>query len=220
MKYKHVFICTYGRSGSTLLQGVLNSLDGVLIRGENHEFCYELYKAFSKLKEVTTMVTEENDVTSHPWYGATKINIDQARLDIKKVVRNVLLGDKTEKQFETLGFKEIRYPYLSDLEEYLEFLINTFDKSAIIFNTRNIEETLKSGWWPEQDPVSSRKIISNFIKIAKNFNEKHADTFLIDYENVKNLDNKLHDLFDFLECKPNNKKLKKVLSVKHSYLHE
>ena len=29
----YVFICTYGRSGSTLLQGVLNSIPGYLIRG-------------------------------------------------------------------------------------------------------------------------------------------------------------------------------------------
>src|SRR5688572_1085508 len=31
----HLFIVTYGRSGSTLLQGVLNSIPGYLIRGEN-----------------------------------------------------------------------------------------------------------------------------------------------------------------------------------------
>ena len=34
LKFDYIFIISYGRSGSTLLQGVLNSIDGVLIRGE------------------------------------------------------------------------------------------------------------------------------------------------------------------------------------------
>jgi hypothetical protein len=33
----YVFIVTYGRSGSTLLQGVLNSIPGYLVRGENRQ---------------------------------------------------------------------------------------------------------------------------------------------------------------------------------------
>ena len=31
----HVFVMTYGRSGSTLLMGILNSIPGWLLRGEN-----------------------------------------------------------------------------------------------------------------------------------------------------------------------------------------
>jgi hypothetical protein len=38
IKYGSILIVTYGRSSSTLLQGVLNTIDGVRVTGENFEF--------------------------------------------------------------------------------------------------------------------------------------------------------------------------------------
>jgi hypothetical protein len=48
----HLFIVTYGRSGSTLLQGILNSTPGVLIRGENRGISYKLHE-FHRITVVT-----------------------------------------------------------------------------------------------------------------------------------------------------------------------
>ena len=39
----YIFIVTYGRSGSTLLQGILNSIPGYLVRGENRQALRHLY---------------------------------------------------------------------------------------------------------------------------------------------------------------------------------
>lgn len=44
-KEGYVFIITYGRSGSTLTQNLLNSLPGYCIRGENSNLLYFLSKA-------------------------------------------------------------------------------------------------------------------------------------------------------------------------------
>jgi hypothetical protein len=33
LKFNYIFIVAYARSGSTLLQGIINSIDGVVIRG-------------------------------------------------------------------------------------------------------------------------------------------------------------------------------------------
>ncbi|UCV16550.1 hypothetical protein [Quatrionicoccus australiensis] len=54
MKFKSILVVTYGRSGSTLLQGVLNTLPNVLIRGENHDFCWGLYLAWKSLIQTKT----------------------------------------------------------------------------------------------------------------------------------------------------------------------
>ena len=40
---RHVFVMTYGRSGSTLLMGILNSIPGWLLRGENRHAMRHLY---------------------------------------------------------------------------------------------------------------------------------------------------------------------------------
>ena len=42
-RYNFVFIFTYGRSGSTLLMGLLNSLPHYCIRGENNNLLHRLY---------------------------------------------------------------------------------------------------------------------------------------------------------------------------------
>ena len=46
MNYQHVLIITYGRSGSTLLQGLLNSIDGCIVRGENYDACKGLFRTY------------------------------------------------------------------------------------------------------------------------------------------------------------------------------
>lgn len=48
-RFGSILVITYGRSGSTLLQGILNSIDGILIRGENHNFLLRSLLVLQKL---------------------------------------------------------------------------------------------------------------------------------------------------------------------------
>ena len=52
LKFRHILIITYGRSGSTLLQGVLNGIEGVVLRGENDNAFFDLYKTYKKLLDL------------------------------------------------------------------------------------------------------------------------------------------------------------------------
>ena len=54
----YVFVMTYGRSGSTLVQGLLNAIPGYLIRGENAAALNHLH-GFHK-----TMLAESGAATS------------------------------------------------------------------------------------------------------------------------------------------------------------
>ena len=47
---QYVFVVTYGRSGSTLTQGMLNTLPRTLVRGENNLYLLPLYRAYNGLK--------------------------------------------------------------------------------------------------------------------------------------------------------------------------
>lgn len=49
LRYNHILIITYGRSGSTLIQGILNAIPGVRVFGENGNVFFDLYKTFKKL---------------------------------------------------------------------------------------------------------------------------------------------------------------------------
>src|SRR5687767_11745676 len=66
LRFRHIFIVTYGRSGSTLLNGVLNAIPGVCVRGENDNTLFRIYNALLAAEET---VKRAAPVPTHPWYG-------------------------------------------------------------------------------------------------------------------------------------------------------
>ena len=66
----HVFVMTYGRSGSTLLMGILNSIPGWLLRGENRNAMRHLYDFHrSGLAERARVDPDRASQPTHPWFG-------------------------------------------------------------------------------------------------------------------------------------------------------
>ncbi len=137
LKFDSVLIITYGRSGSTLLQGVLNSIEGVLIRGENANMCYHMFQAYKAIIIARKYKAKKDN--PKPWYGNTAqnawfgcefLNEDNFTSIIKRFVHTSLLGDqKNNSKIRCVGFKEIRYTVEDigdDFEEYLEFLKELF----------------------------------------------------------------------------------------------
>ena len=67
---RHVFVMTYGRSGSTLLMGILNSIPGWLLRGENRHAMRHLYDFHrSGLTERARVDPARASQPTHPWFG-------------------------------------------------------------------------------------------------------------------------------------------------------
>ncbi|MDO5969795.1 sulfotransferase [Flavivirga aquimarina] len=216
MKYKYIIICTYGRSGSTLLQGLLNSCEDVLIRGENYNFIYALYHSYLRLKAAKEFQGPRNKKLNSAWYGANEINMKTYFNDIKKVIDNVLIGDN--KNIKTLGFKEIRFlEVVEDLDEYLLFLRTILPNCAIIFNLRSVEQTIYSDWWAKKNPKKTKRKLNYFIEKMRKFHSNYEDTFIINYEDVIQQNSKLEKLFSFLDIPYDDKKVKETLQIKHSF---
>ncbi len=105
---RYVFVVTYGRSGSTLLQSLLNSCKGVQIRGENGNVLYHLYRAAMAARSTRQIgKTPQTVVPDGPWYGAGEVRpvLFESEL-IGNFVRTVLAPDDG---IQVTGFKEIRY---------------------------------------------------------------------------------------------------------------
>jgi len=220
LNFESVLIVTYGRSGSTLLQGILNNIDGVLVRGENNNFIYGLYEAYKKL--IDTHNHKKTSQANHPWYGAGEINLELFLDYCQEMVRNILLADKKhDKNILCYGFKEIRYfevyQQQKDIADYLDFLAKIFPKPAFIFNVRNLDDVLKSGWWASTDRAESRTEIMNLETAFHNYQKTHPEnTFIISYEEVVSESNNFQLLFNFLGAEyPEN--IDKILLTPHSY---
>lgn len=144
-----ITVVTYGRTGSTVLQAALNTLPGVMVRGEN-------YSALRGLHDYVQAIAETADrhhagKPTHPWYGSARLD-PQAVVDSLRghVVQEVL---RPGADTRIVGFKEIRYEPGHFVEydillDYLLFLNTLFPGIRYLMNVRDPIDAARSGWWP------------------------------------------------------------------------
>jgi hypothetical protein len=148
-EYNYVFVVTYGRSGSTLLMGLLNAIPGYRILGENGNALYRLFQAYAAIAAAHEKFPGalHQDPRS-AWYGAPRLRPERFRADlVESFVATVLRPEPGDR---VLGFKEVRYTveHMPDLADFLAFLPECFPNCKIVFNHRQAAATAKSGWWP------------------------------------------------------------------------
>lgn len=227
MKFSSVLIITYGRSGSTLLQGLLNSIDGCVVRGENYNLCMGLYNSYVSLREASTGPGRKGRAGSptFPFYGANLLDEQRFLEDARGLVLNQLLPpDARERGVKCIGFKEIRYlpehvarrNGATSLPDYLDFLAKLFSNPAFVVLTRDHEQVVKSGWWKKREAMSVKKQLAAFASIASQYAETRPWVFSITYADMVGRTAKLQELFEFLGAPYDAEKIEAVLSVKHS----
>ncbi len=218
IKFKNLFIVTYGRSGSTLLQGLLNDIDGVIIRGENYNFVYHLFKSYCAIK--MTKDNKRGKNPQKPWFGAHLIDDKYFISASRQLIERLLLGDHVDNsKVSCLGFKEIRYLNIMDnLKDYLNYLKNMFPKACFVFNFRNKNDVSNSGWWKTENKDGLIKKLEMFEAICLEYcNTNPEFCFCINYKDVVEKTEKLKELFNFIGATYNERKIDHILSLPHSY---
>ncbi|WP_417459284.1 glycosyltransferase [Kordiimonas sp.] len=196
----YLFVVTYGRSGSTLLQTVLQSIDGYFIRGENENALYPLFEAWQRAQSVRQRFDTTRPVPKHgPWFGADEVDAEAfaARL-VDAFVAEVI---RPPENARVVGFKEIRYGDLSEqeLETYLEFIARFFPQSRFIFNMRKAEDVGRSGWWKDVDAGFVENLVSRNDAAFKRFAARNEHRcHLMQYEDYTKDVSGFRPLFDFL----------------------
>lgn len=143
---KFILICATGRSGSTTLQRIINTIEESNINGEN-------FGAINNLLECYMNIKRTNEMRMHSYVeGKTKIkpawyncyDFENVKNNIKNTILSIITNDNSKK---VIGFKEIRYYekiYLID--HFIELFPNT---KVICHIDDNINRQCTSGWWTE-----------------------------------------------------------------------
>ena len=200
---KTVFVVTYGRSGSTLLQNMINTLPGHVLRGENANLLAPLVRAWQDLRQSeqgANMRQQGRPSGPHqPWYGYEAIDADQLGQDLADVfLRDVLRpGPETR----VIGFKEIRWHDDPDLfAPMLEFLQRYMPRARFIFNTRTHEEVCRSGWWKTMPRPVVLEQLEQAETLYAAWQAAHPDECLaLHYNDYVSGPEAWRPLFDFLE---------------------
>jgi hypothetical protein len=195
MQHDFILICATGRSGSTTLQRIINTIPNTNICGENDNailHILEFYRSTKCKNIVNKKYSEFLAKNIKPcWYN--DFNKEQIKEQVKSLIISYLKNDNTA---TTLGFKEIRYneKNIHLLKEFKELFPNT---KIIIHLRRKVSEQIKSQWWAE-NKEESKKIITNINNaLLTYYNNNKNYTYRSVFENLFDLE-QVRQIFIFL----------------------
>ena len=195
----YVFIMTYGRSGSTLVQGLLNAIPGYLIRGENAAALNHLH-GFHK-----TMLAESQRgnlvnrrKVTHPFYGMPDFPPERSLRGTRRLVLDTVL--RPEPDTRVTGYKEIRW-YQDDLADFCAWMQQVFPGARFVVNTRNQADVLRSKWWAKKDNTAylagiEERILSVAAGLGDAAYRVHYDDYVDDPTTLRGLYEWLGEEFD------------------------
>jgi hypothetical protein len=209
----HVFVMTYGRSGSTLLMGILNSIPGWLLRGENRHAMRHLYDFHrSGLAEKARVDPRRASEPTHPWFGIESFPEQVSLEHIRALAEATLL--RPEPDTRVTGYKEIRW-YDDDLPDYLAFLREVFPGARFVLNTRNLVDVAASNYWTHKvDPLgqvqrNEARMLAAAEGLGDSVHRVHYDDYVAD-------PTVLRGLFDWLGEDFDEQRVRDVMATPHS----
>jgi hypothetical protein len=209
----YVFVVTYGRSGSTLLMGLLNSIPGYLIRGENWDALHHLFLFHRTLAEGSRKWEPARlRRRTHPFFGAADFPELRSYARTRDLVVDTVLRPKQDTR--VTGFKEIRW-YREDIEEYVAWLREVFPGARFVVNTRDHDEVLRSGWWAKhpENAASLPRVEARILDLAESLGDAAYRVHYNDYVADPSV---LRGLYDWLGEPYDEAAVRAVLATRHS----
>jgi sulfotransferase family protein len=211
---QYVFVVTYGRSGSTLLAGILSSTPGVMIRGENGGVLKNLLAFHETATRHRERVERNKPLPArHPWWGIDYYSDETAYRAFRTLMLETVL--RPEPSTTVLGFKEIDWlpERVSDL---LAFTRAVFPGARFILNTRDLERVAQSGWWADRpDALSELHTIEQ--QLAEALEPLGDLAYRVHYDDYVADPTALRGLFAWLDLEFDEDRVRAQLELPHSY---
>lgn len=164
---RYVFVVTYGRSGSTLTQGLLNTLPGTLVRGENNMFMLPFFRSWAGLKEFQEKNNENARKGSQSaFYGLDEIDPEDFVQTARELTLRSLYGSADPSGVEVLGFKEVLWHRIKREEQaaFFDWFEQIFPGATYVLNQRDHEKVSTSGFWQNQE---ERRVLRTLKRVEE-----------------------------------------------------
>ena len=217
-RYRRAFVVTYGRSGSTLLQGLLNAIPGYLIRGENKDVLGKLQAFWDSLpgsgdgRSLNMLRLGQPITAASPFFGFERFVEPHYAAAFAAFLDRMLCDTDEQQRVRCLGFKEIRYAP-SNAAARVAFLRLLYPGCAIIYNMRDPQAVAAS----EFQRAKPAEYFERFNALIQEWAASDPDSVVVSYEDIVAGSGSLLGLHDFLGEPFDEARHKAVLAKKHSY---
>lgn len=177
-RLQYLFVVTYGRSGSTLVQGLLNTMPRVLVRGENGFYPLLVYRACSRAMAFRELhYNHRPRQVSSAFYGVRSVKRHRFVAAMRRLVVDTLLGPVDRAEVDVLGFKEVLWHEVTPEEtaDFFDFLDEAFPGARYVLNTRTHEDVVVSGFWQKHDADEVFAAITRVEEIQAFLRETRPD---------------------------------------------
>jgi hypothetical protein len=164
----YVFVVTYGRSGSTLVQGMLNAMPRTLVRGENGLYVQHLFRAWQATDRIRRKRKGPSARrTSNAFFGINALTRTRFVRSAQRLLTSGILGKEAEKDYDRIGFKEVDWHQIApgETEAFFDWFDDVCPGAKYVLNTREIEQALGSGFWQRQDADEATAAIKRVVEI-------------------------------------------------------
>jgi hypothetical protein len=177
----YVFVVTYGRSGSTLLQGLLNALPRVVVRGENGLFVLQLYRAWAQARAVRERHRKHRPrKVQSAFYGIHRLRRRQFTVATRGLMTEFLLGSLDRSDVDVIGFKEVLWHEVKpkETERFFDFMDAAFPGARYVLNQRDHAKVAVSGFWQRKDDDDIFRALQRVEEIQDYLRESRPDRVL------------------------------------------
>ena len=213
-RLRYVVVVSYGRTGSTLLQGVLMSAPHVLIRGEQGGTIAQLQTWYDELCRHQQRLNRGGKETNrqHPFYGIIGFKREEALRRLRMLLLETLLRPASDTR--VVGFKEIGWP--DDVTPTLLFLRKLLPGVRFVVNTREDTSVANSGFWSRRPDALAqiRRQRENMLAAAQALG---GDAQVVHYDDWVHEPEKLRPLFEWLDIDFDLDRVAAVMARPHSY---
>jgi len=210
----YLFVVTYGRSGSTLLQGILSSTPGVVIRGENGGVLQQLFLFHDTARGHRERLHRAEPLPpSHPWWGIDGYPDASALRNIRTLLLETVLRPAPDTR--VVGFKEIDW-MPARLPDLLAFVRAVFPGARFVLNTRDLTHVATSKWWT-RNPNALAELQAMEQQYAESLAPFGDDVYRVHYDDWVADPGSLRRLFEWMGEEFDEARVREVMDVPHSY---
>jgi hypothetical protein len=169
-QHQYVFVVTFGRTGSTLVQGLLNALPRTLVRGENGMFVLHQWRASQAAVTFgTNHIRHRPRQSSSAFFGVHLLTTESFIRSTRALVKQLLLGRHGPGSVDRLGFKEVRWHEIDpeETEAFFGWFDQVFPGAKYVLNTRDREQAVGSGFWQRSDRTEAMNKIDRVMEVQE-----------------------------------------------------